>query len=96
MTQSASPDPQRIGFTAIDNDLLRNGRRLSCAGRAILFELLSRPPDWRASIESLAETHMLERAHVSEALLELRDAGCVHAELIDLGEVAYFVDEGAR
>lgn len=95
MTESASPDPRRNGFTAIDNDLLRNGRRLSCEARAILFELLSRAPDWRASIESLAETHMLERAHVSEALLELRD-GYVQAELVDLGEVVYFVDEGVR
>jgi len=39
---------------------------------------------------------MLERAHVSEALVELHDAGCAQAELIDLGEVVYFVDEGAR
>lgn len=70
----------RSRFTTIDNDLLQNKAGLSCQARAILFDLLSRPPDWRVMIDQLAKTHKIGRDQVYKALGELREAGYARLE----------------
>ncbi|WP_155931299.1 MULTISPECIES: hypothetical protein [Methylosinus] len=70
----------RSRFTAISNDLLQNKLGLSCEARSILFDLLSRPEDWRVIIEQLAKANKIGRDRVYKALGELREHGLARLE----------------
>lgn len=72
----------RTRFTTISNDLLQNKHGLSCEARVILFDLLSRPEDWRVIIDQLAKANKIGRDRVYKALGELREHGFARLETL--------------